>query len=639
MPDRFHLSELPFAALAPAIIDAATRVGLGADAVAADGAGVRRVWASEVAARLFGASVDQVLALDPDADVEPDLVARLLPRARGTAARPVEVCQADLLRTDRGRTPARVARVDFDFGAEPATVRALLPVGALLDMERELEASQRRFRALVDAAPDWILIVQDGRIVYANRAVVESAGYDASEDLIGTTFAGHVHPADLVGLAPRLGEGTEPPPSGEPVECRLQRADGAYTTIDVISMAIEWESRDAVLFIGRHVDPRREAQAELVQADRLSAIGTLAAGVAHEINNPLAYVLLNLQYLVRELPKLSREPARLEQLMERLGEAQHGVDRVRSIVRDLRDFSLPSQSGLGAVDLRRVLAAALAVSRPELEGRARIVESYRDVPLVCGDAARLEQVFLNLLVNAAHAFEQSQAQREVQLRLFQVDAERVGVEVEDNGVGIPADLIDRVFDPFFTTKPAGVGTGLGLPICHSIVSAHGGTISVTSQVGKGTSFLVVLPVFHAPPIVPSVLPPPLTPDEGRSPARVLVVDDELPVAAMVSRLLADEFDVRIATSGREALDILLRDPTFDVILCDVLMPGMTGMDLHRELAHKAPGYEQRLVFMTGGAFTARAAAFLEQVAQPQLEKPFDIAQVRKVVRRTARKKE
>jgi PAS domain S-box-containing protein len=631
--------DLPLAELAPAIIRAATRVGIGVDAAVRHEDGVRRIWTNETAARQLGANPERALTLDPDADVPVQMVDSVIPRPPSVPMRDVRVVDTDLLRVDHGKVPIRMATVDVDVGGHPGVVRCQMLTSELRGTQQALESSERRFRELIDAAPDWVIILDDWRIVYANRAVVEMADAASADELVGTSFETLVHPADLPSVRERVEEVMRSGKPHPPAESRLLRADGSGLPVEVISMATEWEGRPAVLWIGRQTAPRREAQAELRQAGRLSAIGTLAAGVAHEINNPLAYVLLNLQYLVRELPKPKREPERFEALVDRLNEAQHGAARVRSIVRDLRDFSSPGQTVMGTVDLRRALAAAINVSRAQVGQSVQLVANYAEVPPVRGDAARLEQVFLNLIVNAAHAFDSgSMGKREVQLKLFPVGPDRVGVEVRDNGVGIPAELLDRVFDPFFTTKPAGLGTGLGLPICHSIVNAHGGSITVESKVGKGTTFRVILPVFQEPVSIPSIAPPPMPKGEGTAWARVLVVDDELPVAAMVSRLLADEFDVRLATSGREALDLLLRDPTFDVILCDLLMPGMSGMDLYRELAQRAPGYHERLIFMTGGAFTNRAAEFLESTSQPRLEKPFDLEQVRRVVRRLAQSK-
>ena len=207
---------------------------------------------------------------------------------------------------------------------------------------------------------------------------------------------------------------------------------------------------------------------------------------------------------------------------------------------------------------------------------------------------------------------------------------RAVLEVADNGEGIPAEVLPRIFDPFFTTKPHGVGTGLGLSICHGIVAALGGQVTCHSEPGSGTTFRVALPTIE-----PLDSPIPVRKSDapaagsGRR-ARVLVVDDEVPIANTLRELLSLEHDVVAVTSGREALDVVHRSADFDVILCDLMMPGMSGIDLYQKLREARPGLEQRIVFMTGGAFTARAAEFLASVDNRRIEKPFSLKVVERI---------
>lgn len=394
-------------------------------------------------------------------------------------------------------------------------------------------------------------------------------------------------------------------------------------------VAAEGRFRELADGISRQQTDGESCPVELLHADRLAAIGTLAAGVAHEINNPLAYVLLNLQYLLRELAKPDGARARSEKLTERLGEARHGAARVAAIVRDLRDYARPVQSVGVATDVSQVLDSALKVASFHLEGRARLLLHREPTAVVIGHPARLEQVFLNLIINAVDALPQSSAEdNEIRVSLRQDGPTQVLVEVSDNGAGIPAEVVGRVFDPFFTTKPAGLGTGLGLPISHSIVTAMGGEITVISEPGKGTTFAVRLPAHS------ELTDESETVSAGRSgvrKARVLVVDDELPVAHLLSRSLGEIHQVEMTTSGREALDLILGPAPFDVVLCDLLMPGLSGMDLYQELCRRSPGTERILVFMTGGAFTARASEFLARVPNLRIEKPFPLGQVLELV--------
>jgi CheY-like chemotaxis protein/anti-sigma regulatory factor (Ser/Thr protein kinase) len=255
------------------------------------------------------------------------------------------------------------------------------------------------------------------------------------------------------------------------------------------------------------------------------------------------------------------------------------------------------------------------------------------------NVARLEQVFVNLLVNAAQAVTDGDpASNEVVVSLFS-EGDKVVVEVRDTGTGIAPDALRRVFEPFFTTKPRGVGTGLGLPISRGIVTAFGGELTAKSALGVGTTFRMTLPAApyaEAPaPSSDGVHPSsPVHPMVER--ARVLVVDDEPLVADMLRRTLSEIHDVSAVTDAESALERILSGDEFDVIFCDLLMPRMSGMDLYEELEKHRPGVQERIVFMTGGAFTERAAKFLATVPNPKLTKPFDLAMIERVVARMLR---
>ena len=250
-------------------------------------------------------------------------------------------------------------------------------------------------------------------------------------------------------------------------------------------------------------------QAQLLFADRLASVGQLAAGIGHEINNPLAFIISNLEFVQEALPRRQGCP----ELSTALAEAREGAERVRLIVRELGNRARPDSMESGPVDLGAVVRSAEKMAMHLIRTRARLVRDVDDVPPVYGNGARLCQVLLNLLLNAAHAIEPGRAQHHlIRIRARALGAEKVVVEVEDTGCGIPASDIGRVFDPFFTTRPVGMGTGLGLAVCHGIVASHGGEISVESEVGKGTTFRVLLPAF-----APGVMAEPPSPvDDGRN---------------------------------------------------------------------------------------------------------------------------
>jgi CheY-like chemotaxis protein len=263
------------------------------------------------------------------------------------------------------------------------------------------------------------------------------------------------------------------------------------------------------------------------------------------------------------------------------------------------------------------------------------VKDYSRAPEVVANEARLGQVFLNLLLNAVQALPEGRVeQNEIRVVVRYGAGDRVIVEVHDNGVGIAPQVRGRIFEPFFTTKPVGIGTGLGLAICHGIVTALGGSLTVESEVGAGSTFRVELPAARPSVGLPvptgaASTPPPRT-DAARG--RILVVDDEPIVCFSLERLLASEGEVVALTSAREALERIRSGERFDVILCDLLMPEMDAPALHAELLSEAPEQAERMIFVTGGAFTMRARDFLDRVSNERLAKPFDVDALISLVR-------
>jgi signal transduction histidine kinase len=399
--------------------------------------------------------------------------------------------------------------------------------------------------------------------------------------------------------------------------------------------AVERELRDAALRV-----ERMRIQEQLLISDRMASVGTLAAGVAHEINNPLAALMANLDFGVQALAKLTEDSAagknvgvlaaRLRDVEEPLKDALDSAQRVKLIVRDLKIFSRSDEERRGPVDVVRVIESSVRMAWNEIRHRARLVKELARVPPVDGNEARLGQVFLNLVVNAAQSMPEGQAaNNEIRVVTRHDEHGRVVVEVRDTGSGIPDEILSRIFDPFFTTKPIGVGTGLGLAICHRIVTALGGQIEVESQVGKGTVFRTIFPVATGETAEEPSMPAASTP--GRR-GKVLVVDDEVALGTAVRRILSAEHEVTAITSAREALGLVTRGERYDVILCDLMMPDVTGMDLHAELLREVPEQAAKVVFMTGGAFTGRAREFLNGVSNPRIEKPFEAVGLKTLVR-------
>jgi signal transduction histidine kinase len=393
--------------------------------------------------------------------------------------------------------------------------------------------------------------------------------------------------------------------------------------------AIERELREATIRA-----ERRKMQEQLLISDRMASVGTLAAGVAHEINNPLAAVVANLELMAKDIARISEELQigdRLRDVFEELHDARDSADRLRHIVRDLKIFSRSTdEERRGPVNVKKVLESSLRMVWNEIRHRARLVKDYGDVPSVEANEARLGQVFLNLIVNAAQAIREGNAEQNLIRVSTQVDSAsgRVAVEVRDSGSGIPPENLTRIFDAFYTTKPVGVGTGLGLSICHRIVTAFGGEIEVESQVGKGTAFRVLLlPSVRAVEVAEPTVAVPASARRGR----ILVIDDEPMIAKALQRMLEREHEVSLASSPDDACQRIVSGERYDVILCDLMMPQMTGMDLHAEFMRTAPEQASQMVFLTGGAFTPASRSFLDGIPNQRIEKPFDTQHLRSII--------
>jgi CheY-like chemotaxis protein len=376
----------------------------------------------------------------------------------------------------------------------------------------------------------------------------------------------------------------------------------------------------------------------LVRADRLAALGRLTGVVTHELNNPLTYVQLSLRSLERELNGLAIPEAQREALLGHLHNVRHGAERVAEVVERLSDFDRAADRAPGPVDLVVAIERALALAHNDLHHRARLARRYREVPPVIGNGPRLEQAFLNVLLNAAESLPAGDPARdEIGIEIAPGRPGEVEIAITDTGCGVPEALVERVFEPFFTTRRSGESAGLGLSVCRSIVEEYGGRVALHSVEGAGTAVQVVLRAADAAPVAAEeMVTARLLVPEGRR-LRVLVVDDEPLVRAVLQDVLAMQHEVVVADDGWAALRAIERAEPIDAVLCDVMMPAMNGMELYAAVRDRRPGLERRIVFLTGGAFVPRLAAFLDTVDNPALQKPIDVLEVLAAVQAAAEK--
>ncbi|MET0791764.1 MAG: ATP-binding protein [Polyangiaceae bacterium] len=481
-------------------------------------------------------------------------------------------------------------------------------------------------QALLDAivTPVWVIDVQRAELTWANRSALALFEAGTLQELI---LREPLRGASgfLLGELARLVQGARIESEFRVLQPR------AEFVVPCTFTGIDDDSGRRLALVEVHAERiaptslrAPDFEQRLQSRDRMASIGTLAAGVVHGINNPLSYVIANLEYVKRLLAKGPErlEPKALAELGDVLDDSLDGADRVRRIVSDLGNFSTSFESRVTAVDLERAAERALSVAANEIRHRARVVREFSGVPAALGSEAKLVQVILNVLINAAHSIEPGAIERNaITVRTRRDERGRPILEIEDTGCGIAKEHLSRVFDPFFTTKPVGVGTGLGLSIAHRIVRELEGEIRIESDHGRGTRVSIELP---AAPLAASIVPPlasipPLSSDPSR--ARVLVIDDEPAILRAFRRVLFSH-DVSVAASGPEAMEKLGEGRPFDVIFCDVMMPEMSGVEVYQRISERHPGQEHRLVFMTGGAFAEPAAHFIEATSNPKLKKPF-----------------
>ncbi|MEO8798161.1 MAG: ATP-binding protein, partial [Polyangiaceae bacterium] len=410
----------------------------------------------------------------------------------------------------------------------------------------------------------------DGYFRRVNPAWTRVLGWTI-EELMATPSIDFVHPGDRKAtLASRhtLSQGSEMGPLINRYRCK----DGSYRWLEWRSVAPA--DRALVYAAARDITDEKLADVHLAEAnareeklrrqltfaDRMASVGTLAGGVAHEINNPLATVIANLAMILESIEQV---PARPEELRKMVHDSQEGAERIRTIVGGLKTFARPEEERRAVIALCSVLDEAVSLTIHGIRHRARLVKSYDPTPLVDIDEARMAQVFVNLLVNATQALPEGKSdENEIRITTSTDASGRAVVEICDTGQGIPVHVLGRIFDPFFTTKAVGVGTGLGLSICHAIVTAMGGEISATSELGRGSAFLIVLP--PAPAVASeAVAPEPIAATSGAlARGSILVVDDEPAVGAALGRILRAHH-VTVVTAAQDALDLLASGTSFD----------------------------------------------------------------------------
>ncbi len=494
----------------------------------------------------------------------------------------------------------------------------------------QVKLSEQRYRDLFVNAYDLIFMLNETlTITTINKVGEQLTGYTLAE-LLGRPLRALCASESWAGAEPYLRE-LLAGRSVAPFELELVRRDGEPVYLEVSAQGIQnGVGLKGVHCIARNLTERRRLEQQLLQSEKLSAIGQLVAGVAHELNNPLTSVSGYAQLLLRD-ERLPPEPRQdLEQIYVQ-------AERAAKIVQNLLIFAREHKPERTIGSVNEALRRALALQQYQLrvENIGVRLELDPGLPPTTADFHQLQQVFLNLITNARYAMVQKGGQGTLTLRTSLEQRPggeaQIRIEVVDTGVGIPERDLQKIFNPFFTTKPVGQGTGLGLSICFGIVKEHEGQIWAESQIGVGTCVVVTLPVRAAPAERMLEALPAGEAEEPVASLRVLVVDDEEPVGNLLGRMLRTlGHRPTIVCSGESGLEMVKRE-VFDVVLCDVKMPGMNGFDVLSTLRAQNPDLAERLIFVSGDTLSHATRASLEQSGNLFLAKPFSIEQVRQIL--------
>ena len=504
----------------------------------------------------------------------------------------------------------------------------------LITTQVALETTRDRYRDLYDYSPiGYVTLEKRGVITESNLCLANMLSTSTSE-MVGRSFSDFVASEDQDDYF-LVSRNTWMEKRRNEIILRLQRPDES-----VFWAKCEWlyhEYGAGCLRIAiSDITIFKKLQAQLAMADRLASVGLLAAGLAHEINNPLTAVMCCLEMMNEDLTifvdKLSIDDELIEllrrasiDLVEMNNSAKlafEGTKRIRDIVANLRIFSHVDKNKMEPLCLNALLSSLVQVTKKEISCRGQLLEQYGELPQFAGNRGQMCQIFLNLIVNSVQSLDESAKEtNRVTIRTWQKDG-TIFTEIGDTGCGIPVTVKAKIFDPFFTTKGAGQGTGLGLAICSKILAEIGGTIAVESTFGKGTRVTVGLPIneisSEADLTNTTTVGGPVRNKRGR----ILVIDDDGDVCRTMAKMLRHH-DVVTAYSGEEGRNILSNDDNFDVIFCDLMMPKVTGFDLAQWMKKERSGLCSRVVFMSGGVFTPADQKRVDELQMPLLKKPMN----------------
>ncbi|HEX2660383.1 MAG TPA: ATP-binding protein [Polyangia bacterium] len=552
-----------------------------------------------------------------------------LPFSRVVATGAATVVSDIIVRRPQGDTNIRAfgAPVWRADGTMSHVIVTFFDITAEVAAERQRRTVEQRLSFVCDNAPIVIWATDaEGTITLSEGAGLASLGIKPGQLVGSNVFA-------LYGTNPAIPAYIRRGLAGESFGYTAGDGQAVYQTW-LTPLRDEAGKVVGLVALSNDVSELRKLQNTALQNDRVNALGTLAASMAHEINNPLTYVLAHGDAVNAELdvldgilsdlndPRVPAARASVARVREDLAPVRSGISRIATITRDLRTFSRPDEATLAPVDVHAVVDAVLKLVRKEVEARAQLVLDLKDTPSVLGNEARLVQVILNLMFNALQALPvDAPVRHRIGIRTY-TGGSLVVIEIGDSGPGVPPADRERIFEPFYTTKEIGIGTGLGLFVCRSVVRGLSGDVIVGDSEWGGALFRVTLPATAA--TQPAAAPVAVAAPAARRRHVVIIDDDVLVLRALSTKLTRAGFRVTAIGSASAGLDLLLTASDIDLVYCDLMMTGMTGMELADTLERKAPGTARKMVFMTGGAFSPVAQDFVIKHRGHTVDKPFDI---------------
>jgi PAS domain S-box-containing protein len=501
--------------------------------------------------------------------------------------------------------------------------------------EEALRRSEERYRTVLEQMEEAYYEVDiTGNLTLFNDALCRQLGYSKKE-LMGMNYRVYTPPENVKKVLETYNRVYR---TGEPVKsfpAERIRKDGTRIFAEFSAFPLQNERGEIIGFRGivRDVTERKQAELERKQmeqraqfASRLASVGELASGVAHEINNPLTGVI-GYAHLLLDRKDISQD---IRHDLEIINE---GAQRVAAIIRKLLTFARQQKPEQRFANINEIISTTLDLRAYELASNSIRVafQPARDLPMTIVDSGQLQQVFLNLIINAETAMKLAKGGGKLSIKTEQVD-NTILISFKDNGPGIAKENLERIFDPFFTTREVGQGTGLGLNVCHGIITEHKGRIWVKSKLGRGATFIVELPIVTEDSQL-VLLEPTVEEPQKVAKVKILVIDDELVIRQFVSRVLSEEgHEVEALDNAEDALE-RIKSKRYRLILLDIKMPGISGIELYKQFQEIAPSLMKRVVFITGDVMGKRTTDFLAKTKVPYIMKPFDAKQLKTEIKR------